>query len=338
MVFKICLIGCGPHAVKRHGPSLKKYAIVNSDVELTACCDINEQKAVSFQNTFNFKRHYTDLSEMLDIEKPDAVSLISPVHLTADLAVRILEMGYPLIMEKPPGRTMEEIMRMIKAADKNNVPNRVAFNRRYTPLVRELKRMLTERFKPEEIHNIRYDLFRVNRKENEFSKTAIHAVDAVRFLSESDYRHVRFHYQDLPQLGENVTNIYMDCTFTSGATAHINICPVAGVNIERAAVNALNHTFFVNIPLWFEYDSPGRLTHIEKNKIVTDVTGNDISDGNELFESSGFYYENETFFNDLKSGIAPKGDLKSAVQSVEVAECMEKRLLEYKGGKNGQDN
>ena len=72
--------------------------------------------------------------QILSAERPDAVCLVVPEPLTCELACQVLEMGYPLIMEKPPGRTVEEIDRMTSAAEAAGVPTKVAFNRRYEPV------------------------------------------------------------------------------------------------------------------------------------------------------------------------------------------------------------
>ena len=42
---------------------------------------------------------------------------------------------------------------------------------------------------------------RVDRRDPDFSVTAIHGIDAVRFLARSDYAHVRFRYQEHPTSG-----------------------------------------------------------------------------------------------------------------------------------------
>jgi len=96
-MFKICSIGCGSLAFEAHGPSFRKYAALHPDAVLAACCDIDGQKAAGFRERFGFKRYYTDMPEMLDKERPDAVCLIVPVKLTAGLSVKVMEKGYPLL-------------------------------------------------------------------------------------------------------------------------------------------------------------------------------------------------------------------------------------------------
>ena len=330
MSFKICTIGCGSISSMVHGPSYKKYALTYPDVELTACCDLDEEKAALYKETFKFSRYYTDFIVMLDKEKPDAVCLIVPEKLTASMSIKIMERGYPVIMEKPPGLDRNETMGIIRAAEKYNIPNQIAFNRRYTPLVKKLKGILGESFKPEELHNIRYDLFRVKRMDEDFAATAIHGIDTVKFLAGSNYRNIRFEYQEFYELGPNVANIFLYCEFESGTRAQLNFCPVTGVTFERATINAFNNTFLLELPIWCGLDSPGRLLHILNNEIIETFTGNDVSDGTEMFENNGFYAENVSFFDDIREGRKPEGDVISALQSVEVADFIRKRKNEYR--------
>ena len=55
---------------------------------------------------------------MLNKEKLDAVCLLVPESIIAALSIKLLRLGYPLMMEKPPGRNKDETMAMIEAAKK----------------------------------------------------------------------------------------------------------------------------------------------------------------------------------------------------------------------------
>jgi len=330
MSFKICTIGCGSMSSHGHGPSYRKYASLYSDTVFAACCDIDAEKAARYMDSFGFQRYYTDMEVMLDTEKPDAVCVIVPEHLTASVSIKVLEKGYALMMEKPPGLNSEETKRMIAAAEKHNTPTQVAFNRRYMPMVVKLMEMTSHIHKTSGIQNIRYDFYRVGRFDDDFATTAIHGIDTARFLARSDYRHIRFHYQPLEQFGPNVANILMDCEFESGITAQLSFCPASGVIVERAVINAHDHTWFMNLPVWNAADFPGKLQHYEKGKLVEDIYGNEICDDLDMYVTNGFFGENESFFNDIRAGRRPPGDLKSALQSVEIADCIRKRAKEYR--------
>ena len=332
MAFRICTIGCGGIASGRHGPSYAAYASARPDTELVACCDLMSERAERFREKFGFARCYTDLGEMLDTERPDAVCLVSPVPVTCELSCRIMSMGYPLMMEKPPGRTLEELDRMIATAESAGVAQQVAFNRRHAPLNREFRRVLTEDVPADAVQHIRYEMVRVQRKDADFSTTAIHGIDATRFLIGSDYAHVRFHYQEMPELGPGVCNIFMDCTFASGATGHLSFCPVAGTNIERAQLHALDHTLVVHHPFLGGPDGGGRLLHLDKREPVYDATAIELAGTEDGFVLDGFYGENTSFFDDIRAGRRPVGDLRSARQSLEIARCMGTKQEEYTAG------
>ena len=329
MAFKICTVGCGQLASEYHGPSYAQYSVKHPGVEFVACCDLDEVKSAKFRDRFGFVRYYTDMEKMLNTEQPAAVCLVVPEHVTCNLCCKIMEMGYPVMMEKPPGRNIEELDRMIAIADAHNIPTQVAFNRRHAPLVRKLRDLLNGKFDADQIHHINYDFTRVDRRDADFSATAIHGIDTVRYLTASDFKHIRFHYQEFPNLGPTVANIFMDCVMKSGATAKLNFNPVAGVIVERATVHAFNNTFFLNIPMWDAFDSPGQLQHLEKDKLVLTISGSDLSNHKDKFERGGFYAENVSFFEDIRQGRCPKDNLKTTRQSVEVAEYLRNRKTEY---------
>lgn len=326
MPFKICTIGCGAMAANGHGPSYKRYSELNTGVELAACCDLQEDKAREFMQKFGFKKYYTDIDNMLDTEKPDVVCLVAPVSLTMPLSIKVMEKGYPIIMEKPPGLNREETLKLIGAAEKFKVPNQVAFNRRYTPVIRAGYSILNQ-FKPEEIENIRYDFYRVGRNDEDFSTTAIHGIDTVKYLARSDYEYVNFTYQELTNT--KIGNIFLKGKFKSGATFQINFCPASGIVMERAAVSLYSNTVFIDVPVVGSIDVPGRVLHLNDNKIVKEITGYDIGKFENMFEYSGFYAENAEFFNCIREGRKPEGDIKSGLQSVEIADCIRKKLAEY---------
>ncbi|MCY9662293.1 hypothetical protein P5G65_12240 [Paenibacillus chondroitinus] len=134
---------------------------------------------------------------------------------------------------------------------------------RLDALMVELKKLLNECVASSDIHHIGYEFYRVGRKDADFATTAIHGISAVMFLAQSSVQCARFTYQEMHELGENVANIYMECEFQSGVIAHLRFCPVAGVVVERATVNAYQLTFYAELPIWNAYNYPGRLIHLE---------------------------------------------------------------------------
>ena len=331
-MFKICVIGCGNMSLSGHGPSFAKYKKDYKDVCLAACCDLDEEKAKSYMNKYGFEKYYTDYSIMLEAEKPDVVSLICPVDFTCQLAVDIIKKGFNIIMEKPPGKNREEIEIMDKAAKESCVNVRTAFNRRYTPLILELINRV--RASGEKLINITYQLYRFHRFDKDFSTTAIHAVDVVKHIANSDYETVNLSYDHHPELGENVKNIFLDGKFENGAFFQISLVPTGGAITERVTVNTVNHSFFVDLPMWENIDVPGKLLEVTENNNCITADGSTLVDSTEMFEVSGFYDENRLYFEHLRSGSQEIiNDLQSAVQSVEIEDCIRNCIPKYEKNK-----
>ena len=324
-MLKICVIGCGSMAKSGHGPAFRKYAAEYGDTLLAGCCDIKPEAAREFAATFGFARAYTDYRIMLDEIKPDVVSLLSPVDLTSELAVSILRLGYPLILEKPPGRNREEVIAIARAATSAGVSVRTAFNRRYTPLVEKLMELIGN----ERILNITYQMYRRGRRDADFSTTSIHAIDAVRFIAGSPYKHLDLTFQELPEAGKDVANIYLNGQTESGTVVQLSLVPMGGTVCERISVNTDAATYFVELPFWKNHDSPGSLVRIVGAEATHHISGDTLVFGTEMFEESGFYEENRSFFEHLRAGGVLINDTLDGVQAVEIADCIRRRIPHY---------
>jgi len=180
--------------------------------------------------------------------------------------------------------------RLIAAAERGGAPcpTRCAFNRRFAPLVRELRRRIEEAGPLQHLH---YEMTRVERRDPDFSTTAIHGLDAVRYLAGCDYAGARFRYRELPGLGPGVAEHPRDAVMASGATAHLAFCPVAGVLVERATAHAHGHTLLLHVPMWSGVDSAGPALALRGGTLTADLGGDRVGDGTALFEAGGFYRE-----------------------------------------------
>jgi myo-inositol 2-dehydrogenase/D-chiro-inositol 1-dehydrogenase len=329
MTFKIVTIGCGSIAWRGHGPSYEKYAQNHPDVELAACVDLDITKAEAFRERFGFKRAYADIDTALSTEKPDAVCLVVPFQVTAQLAVPILDKGYSLLTEKPPGMTGQETLLLIQAAERSGAANQVAWNRRWMPIIAHTKRWISEQLAPGQLHHISYDLHRVDRIGSDASITMVHGIDAVKFLAGSDYKQARFHYQTFEHHGASETNIHMEAEFESGVMAQICYFPLSGSVLERAVIQAADHTKFLQLPFWTSKDSSGKVSLMQNNELQSELYGGEIAESEEEFITNGFYAENAAFFDAIRAGHKPNDSLKSALQSVEIAEAIRLRKPSY---------
>ncbi len=105
------------------------------DAQLIAMCDIRPERMEKFED----KHRYTDFDEMLANEEFDIVDICLPTYLHADFAVKAMEKGINVIAEKPISLKEEDIDRVYKTAEKNNVKFMVAQVLRFWPEYELLK-------------------------------------------------------------------------------------------------------------------------------------------------------------------------------------------------------
>ncbi len=105
------------------------------DAELIAMCDIRPERMEKFED----KHCYIDFDEMLANEEFDIIDICLPTYLHADFAVKAMEKGINVITEKPISLKEEDIDRVYKTAEKNNVKFMVAQVLRFWPEYELLK-------------------------------------------------------------------------------------------------------------------------------------------------------------------------------------------------------
>ena len=86
---------------------------------------------------------FKDPLELLDKSKPKAVIIATPNPTHAEYGLACIERGIPVLIEKPIVDTLEIGQRLCTAADEANVPILVGHHRRYNPILRRAKELIT---------------------------------------------------------------------------------------------------------------------------------------------------------------------------------------------------
>jgi predicted dehydrogenase len=124
-MIKIGIIGTGGMA----GSHAQRFQSIRG-VKLQACCDISAERAEAFAKHYGIPKVYTDYHAMLDQEKLDGVSNVTPDALHAQVALAVLEHGVAILSEKPLASNLEDARKMADAAKKAGVINMVNFSYR----------------------------------------------------------------------------------------------------------------------------------------------------------------------------------------------------------------
>lgn len=124
---KVAIIGCGNISACH----MDGYCAMADEVEVIACCDIDEPKAKAYAAHWGIPHVYTDCRKMMAAEKPDAVSVCTWNAAHKDCTVAALEGGADVLCEKPMAMNATEAEEMIAAAKKAGKLLQVGFVRRF---------------------------------------------------------------------------------------------------------------------------------------------------------------------------------------------------------------
>jgi len=133
---KLAVIGGGKFGLMH----LRAYKQLEHDGlgELVGLCDINEELLAERREEFGV-RTYTDYQELIEKEKPDGVSVVTPDHLHRRIGLRALEQGCHVLIEKPLDVTVEGCRELIEKAESAERILMVDFHKRYDPYHEELR-------------------------------------------------------------------------------------------------------------------------------------------------------------------------------------------------------
>jgi UDP-N-acetylglucosamine 3-dehydrogenase len=123
---KVGVIGCGSIAKHRHLPEYSR----NSEVEIVAVCDVNQERVNEFAQLYNAKA-YLNYEDLLANEEIEAISVCTPNFLHAPMTIAALKAGKHVLCEKPMATSREEAESMIEAAKAANRKLMIAHNQRF---------------------------------------------------------------------------------------------------------------------------------------------------------------------------------------------------------------
>lgn len=124
-MIKLCVLGTGGMA-NAHAREFKKI----KGVKIVACCDIRKEAADKFAETHGIPGVYTDLKEMLEKEKPDAVTNVTIDAAHYPTSMEIIRRKINILCEKPLATNAGDAWKMVAAAKKARVINMVNFSYR----------------------------------------------------------------------------------------------------------------------------------------------------------------------------------------------------------------
>lgn len=137
---RIAIVGCG-RISKNHFSSIE---IHDTELELVAVCELDEQLLIKYKQQF-LVNGYQNLSEMLEKERLDVVSICTPSGMHSKQVIEVAQAGVHVITEKPMATRWEDGLNMVRACDEANVKLFVVKQNRRNATLQLLKRAVDEK-------------------------------------------------------------------------------------------------------------------------------------------------------------------------------------------------
>jgi D-apiose dehydrogenase len=169
-----------------------------SEVKITALCNRDVQRGRNLADDFGIEKAYTSVGEMLDMEKPDFIDIITPPETHLEYCREAFKRKVHVIVQKPFAPNLTDAKIIVAEAKQAGVRLMVHENFRFQPWYRQIKALLNENIIGETIFSAyfcmrmgdgwgedaylsRQPFFRNMPKLLVF-ETGIHFIDTFRFL------------------------------------------------------------------------------------------------------------------------------------------------------------
>jgi len=303
-MLKLAVIGGGAHCSENHLPALARFREEHpGSIEFTAFCDRDQGVIDRISRTWPFCRHYRSVSEMIESETLDGCIAVTPIEQTASVAIQLLEAGIPLLLEKPPGKNLEEARLICATVERTATPAMVSMNRRFDPVLMAARDYLASRA----ITHIKASICRIARHEPTFFRdTAIHAVDAIRSLAGE----INGYSLEVTN-SDGIRRYAVDFRFACGANGRFHADPDSGKIEERYAFAGPGWTVVARSGAFDE----GSLEIRENGQVVQSICTPPTTPD---YIKNGTYNETAAFLEALLSGSHPTPSPAEVVESVRI--------------------
>ncbi|KYH36284.1 MAG: dehydrogenase [Candidatus Bathyarchaeota archaeon B24] len=326
---RIGFIGAGELANSVHYPSLASF----KDVEISAVCDLDENRLNKTADRYGVENRFKDYRLMLDRVCLDAVYVVmapiptghySHAEPMAKIVVECLKRGKHVFIEKPPGVTVEETRAMAKAAEENECKTMVGFNRRFIPVLREVKRIVEENG-PITCCSAVFHKNMIGNPEpwgcvSFLVADVIHAVDTLRWLGgevDKVVSHVSSFYAEYPN------SFHALVKFRNGCVGHLCSNYSSGGRVHYFEMHSKAIYAFVNLPFEPERQEALILRDGKPYGEIETVRNLDLVGGRrEQYVLYGFLQENRHFIDCIKEDKIPETNFEDAVKTMELVELI----------------
>lgn len=142
---RVGIIGAGSFVTSVHLPVLAR---LKEHFSLQGVCNKHPEKSRFIAQQYKIPKTYGQAEELLSDPDIDLILIGTRHNQHASLAAHALKAGKAVFLEKPMATTVPDFEILVQDYKDNPKPFHVGFNRRFSPLIRQMKSMLQNMPKP----------------------------------------------------------------------------------------------------------------------------------------------------------------------------------------------
>lgn len=221
------------------GPNLVRNFFEAKGAQVACVCDLRDDRLVSASSRYPTIQTTRDCGEVIGDPAIDAVAIATPVSTHYELALRALQQGKHVLVEKPLASDTDQVQHLIELAQKRNRVLMVDHTFVYTGAVRKI-RELVENGGLGEIYY--YDSVRVNlglfqHDVNVLWDLAVHDLSIMDYVL--PFRPCAVSATGLSHVRGGTENIaYLTLFFEGSQIAHIHANWLAPVKLRQTLIGA----------------------------------------------------------------------------------------------------
>ncbi|MBM3287815.1 MAG: Gfo/Idh/MocA family oxidoreductase [Candidatus Eisenbacteria bacterium] len=231
-VLNVAVVGCG-----YWGPNLVRNLFENRLCNKVVACDLVPAKLQRIALRYPAIEVTTDFDEVIGRLDVDAVMIATPLSTHYDLALRAIQRGKHVFVEKPFAASSEQALRLIEEADRRRLTLMVGHTFQYSPPVIKIKEILDSGELGEifYVSSTRVNLGLHQKDVSVIWDLAPHDLSMILYWFEQTPVEVLATGKDFVQKGiPDVAFLFM--RFASGAIAHVQVSWLAPSKLRRTTI------------------------------------------------------------------------------------------------------
>jgi len=220
------------------GPNLLRNLDANSQCTVKAVVDLSEERRNFVSNHYPNIQTTDDIEAIINDSDIDGIVIATPVSTHFDLAMKSLQTGKHILVEKPMAKTVNEVNEIGTLANEKNLVAMVGHTFLFNAAVRQVKKIIDAG----ELGDIRYiysqrvNLGRIRNDVDALWNLAPHDISIIQYwLDEPEPVNMTRKGMDYVQNGVDDV-VFMNIEYPNSVMAHIHVSWLDPHKIRRMTV------------------------------------------------------------------------------------------------------